>query len=148
MKLERHAKIIELIGRVCHRDTGRAGSPSERGRIPRDTGYRFPGYPGAEADQDADGGRTAALCGVPPEAAIRWGINTVGSSAGWLLVHGHGTEYSGGQDGLRYGYGGGGGAGRLDWQEIVGCIAGDDTIFCAVRTVDDTMLVMERCAKP
>ena len=26
----------------------------------------------------------------------------------------------------------------LHWQEIVGCIAGDDTVFCAVRTVDDT----------
>ena len=31
----------------------------------------------------------------------------------------------------------------LHWQEIVGCIAGDDTIFCAVRSVDDTMIVME-----
>ncbi len=31
----------------------------------------------------------------------------------------------------------------LHWQEIVGCIAGDDTVFCAVRTVDDTSLVMD-----
>ena len=31
--------------------------------------------------------------------------------------------------------------------EIVGCIAGDDTIMCAVRTVDDTILLMEKIKK-
>lgn len=31
--------------------------------------------------------------------------------------------------------------------EIVGCIAGDDTIMIAVRTVEDTMLVMEKIKK-
>mgnify|MGYP004548807455 FL=1 len=31
--------------------------------------------------------------------------------------------------------------------EIVGCIAGDDTIMCAVRSVDDTISVMERLRK-
>ena len=30
---------------------------------------------------------------------------------------------------------------------IVGCIAGDDTIMCAVRTVDDTILLMEKIKK-
>ena len=35
----------------------------------------------------------------------------------------------------------------LHWQEIVGCIAGDDTVFCAVRSVDDTMIVMEKLRK-
>ena len=32
----------------------------------------------------------------------------------------------------------------MDWNEIVGCIAGDDTIMCAVRTVDDTKNLMEK----
>ena len=32
----------------------------------------------------------------------------------------------------------------MNWNEIVGCIAGDDTIMCAVRTVDDTILLMEK----
>ena len=32
----------------------------------------------------------------------------------------------------------------LKWHEIVGSIAGDDTIMCAVRTVDDTVKVMGR----
>ena len=31
--------------------------------------------------------------------------------------------------------------------EIVGCIAGDDTIMIAVRTVDDTILVMDKIKK-
>lgn len=31
--------------------------------------------------------------------------------------------------------------------EIVGCIAGDDTIMCAVRTVEDTVMVMNRLRK-
>lgn len=32
----------------------------------------------------------------------------------------------------------------IHFQEIVGCIAGDDTILCAVRSVDDTILVMDK----
>ena len=35
----------------------------------------------------------------------------------------------------------------MNWNEIVGCIAGDDTIMCAVRTVDDTILLMEKNKK-
>ncbi len=31
--------------------------------------------------------------------------------------------------------------------EVVGCIAGDDTIMCAVRTVEDTTAVKERLMK-
>lgn len=31
--------------------------------------------------------------------------------------------------------------------EIVGCIAGDDTIMCAVQSVDDTIAVMSRLRK-
>lgn len=33
------------------------------------------------------------------------------------------------------------------WQEIVGSIAGDDTIMCAVRSVDDTVQLMEKIKK-
>ena len=32
-------------------------------------------------------------------------------------------------------------------KEIVGSIAGDDTIMCAVRTVEDTVLLMNRLRK-
>lgn len=33
------------------------------------------------------------------------------------------------------------------WTEIVGTIAGDDTIMCAIRTVDDTILLMDKIRK-
>ncbi|MDW2797149.1 arginine repressor [Clostridium boliviensis] len=35
----------------------------------------------------------------------------------------------------------------LHFSEIVGCIAGDDTIMCAIRTVDDTILMMDKLKK-
>ena len=35
----------------------------------------------------------------------------------------------------------------LEFSEVVGTIAGDDTIMCAIRTVDDTMKVMEKINK-
>ncbi len=31
---------------------------------------------------------------------------------------------------------------KMHWTEIAGCIAGDDTIMCAVRSVDETIQVM------
>ncbi len=33
---------------------------------------------------------------------------------------------------------------EMDWNEIVGCIAGDNTIMCAIRTRDETLRVMDR----
>ena len=35
----------------------------------------------------------------------------------------------------------------IHFYEIVGCIAGDDTIMCAVRSVDDTIVVMDKIRK-
>ena len=35
----------------------------------------------------------------------------------------------------------------MNWNEIVGCIAGDDTIMCAIRSVDDTVKVMDKISK-
>lgn len=32
----------------------------------------------------------------------------------------------------------------MDWHEIVGSIAGDDTVMCAVRTVEDTITLMDK----
>ena len=36
---------------------------------------------------------------------------------------------------------------EIHFHEIVGCIAGDDTILCAVRSVDDTILLMDKLKK-
>ena len=35
----------------------------------------------------------------------------------------------------------------MPWPELVGCIAGDDTIMCAVSTVDDTRNLMDKIHK-
>ena len=35
----------------------------------------------------------------------------------------------------------------MKWNEVVGCIAGDDTIMCAIRTTEDTVAVMEKIRK-
>ena len=35
----------------------------------------------------------------------------------------------------------------MQWKEVVGCIAGDDTIMCAVRSVQETVEVMGRLRK-
>ena len=35
----------------------------------------------------------------------------------------------------------------MRWSEIAGCIAGDDTIMCAVRSSEDTEKVMEKIRK-
>ena len=35
----------------------------------------------------------------------------------------------------------------MQWKEVVGCIAGDDTIMCAIRTVEYTTCVMDKIRK-
>ncbi len=35
----------------------------------------------------------------------------------------------------------------LHFSEMVGCIAGDDTIMCAIRSSDDTILMMDKLKK-
>ena len=35
----------------------------------------------------------------------------------------------------------------MKWNEVVGCIAGDDTIMCAIRSVDDTVKLMDKISK-
>lgn len=35
----------------------------------------------------------------------------------------------------------------MHWNEVVGSIAGDDTIMCAIRSVDDTISVMDKISK-
>ena len=36
---------------------------------------------------------------------------------------------------------------EIGWTEIVGSIAGDDTVMCAIRTIEDTAVVMEKMRK-
>lgn len=36
---------------------------------------------------------------------------------------------------------------EMQWHEVVGCIAGDDTIMCAIRTIEDAATVMDKIRK-
>ena len=36
---------------------------------------------------------------------------------------------------------------EMQWNEVVGCVAGDDTIMCVARTIEDATLVMEKIRK-
>ncbi len=35
----------------------------------------------------------------------------------------------------------------MRWSEVAGCIAGDDTIMCAIRSAEDTVRVMDKIQK-
>ena len=35
----------------------------------------------------------------------------------------------------------------MNWSEVVGTIAGDDTIMCAIRTTSDTRILMDKIRK-
>lgn len=35
----------------------------------------------------------------------------------------------------------------MKWHEVVGCVAGDDTVMCAIRTKGDALLVTDRIKK-
>ena len=35
----------------------------------------------------------------------------------------------------------------MKWNEVVGCIAGDDTVMCAIRSAEDTVTVMDKIRK-
>ena len=35
----------------------------------------------------------------------------------------------------------------MKWNEEVGCIAGDDTILCAIRSTEDTVKVMDKIGR-
>ena len=35
----------------------------------------------------------------------------------------------------------------MHWTEVAGCIAGDDTIMCTIRSTDDTIRVMDKIAR-
>ena len=36
---------------------------------------------------------------------------------------------------------------KMQWMEVVGTIAGDDTVMCAIRSVADTKRVMDKIRK-
>ena len=146
MKVNRHAKIIELIGKY-HIETqeeladylNREGFKVTQATVSRDIRdlklTKVPAENGRQKYavlQSAQNGMTEKYVRI-----LRDGFSSMDMAQNILVlktVSGMAMAVAAALD-------------AMNWNEIVGCIAGDDTIMCAVRTVDDTILLMEKIKK-
>ena len=146
MKLERHSKIVELIGKY------EIETQEELAQKLQESGYRVTQ---ATVSRDI---RELRLTKVPSESGrqryvvmqnpsttfsdkyiriLKDGYVSMDMAQNILVikpVSGMAMAVAAALDAIHF-------------HEIVGCIAGDDTIMCAVRSVDDTILVMDKIKK-
>ena len=146
MKTDRHKKILELIDRY------EIGTQEELAKILNDEGYNVTQ---ATVSRDirelnlskvsVDGKRTryATLSKDKPVASdkfltvLKEGFVSMDMAQNILVIKtvaGMAMAVAAAVDAMK-------------WNEVVGCIAGDDTIMCAIRTVEDTAVVMENIRK-
>ena len=145
MKLERHAKIIELIGQyavetqeeLAERLNG-AGFKVTQATVSRDirelklSKVMVDGKQRYVAVQNEAGRMGEKYIGILREGFVS--MNMAQNILVIKTVSGMAMAVGAALDAMR-------------WGEVVGCIAGDDTIFCAIRSTDDTLLVMEKLKK-
>ena len=145
MKLERHSKIIELIGQYAIETQeelalrlNQAGFPVTQATVSRDIRelkltkmmvegrQRYVGVP------NENGRMSEKYIGILREGFVSMemaqNILVVKTVSGMAMAVGAALD-------------------AMHWSEVAGCIAGDDTIFCAIRSVDDTLVVMEKLKK-
>ena len=143
MKLERHSKIVELIGKY------EIETQEELAEYLNREGYNVTQ---ATVSRDirelkltkvaTDGGRQKYVVLHKTDSSLndkyirilRDGFLSMDMAQNILVVKtvpGMAMAVAAALDALRF-------------HEIVGCIAGDDAIMCAVRSVDDTIIVMEK----
>ena len=143
MKIERHSKIVELIGRYD------IETQEELAEKLKEAGFHVTQ---ATVSRDirelkltkvaVEGGRQKYVVLHKAESGLsdkyirilRDGIVSMDMAQNILVVKtvpGMAMAVAAALDALHFG-------------EIVGCIAGDDAIMCAVRSVDDTIIVMEK----
>lgn len=145
MKLERHSKIVELIGKY------EIETQEELAERLKEAGYHVTQ---ATVSRDirelkltkiqAEGGRQRYVVMQSQDAfsdkyirILRDGFSSMDMAQNILViktVSGMAMAVAAALDAIHF-------------HEIVGCIAGDDTIMCAVRSVDDTILVMDKIKK-
>lgn len=145
MKLERHSKIIELIGQYeietqeeLAERLNQAGFRVTQATVSRDirelklTKMMVDGKQRYVVVYNESGRLSEKYIGI-----LREGYLSMDMAQNILViktVSGMAMAVAAALDSMR-------------WSEVVGCIAGDDTIFCAIRSVDDTLLVMEKLKK-
>ena len=146
MKVERHSKIVELIGKY------EIGTQEELAQMLNEAGFNVTQ---ATVSRDirelkltkvqAENGRQRYVVLEAPRgtSAIKYirilkdGFVSMDMAQNILViktVSGMATAVAAALD-------------AIQMHEIVGCIAGDDTIMCAVRSVDDTIILMEKLKK-
>jgi len=145
MKLERHSKIVELIGRYeietqeeLARRLNEAGFCVTQATVSRDIRELKLTKVAAESGRQryvvmqSQGTQSDKFIRI-----LREGFVSMDMAQNILVIR----TLSGMAMGVAAAIEG------IHFHEIVGCIAGDDTIMCAVRSVDDTILIMDKIRK-
>lgn len=146
MKVNRHAKIVELINK-CQIETqeelaerlNQVGFHVTQATVSRDIRdlklTKVPAENGKQKYAVLESGNTAM--GEKYIRILRDGFVSMDMAQNILViktVSGMAMAVGAALDAMK-------------WTELVGCIAGDDTVMCAVRSVDDTILLMEKIKK-
>ena len=146
MKLERHSKIVELIGKYeietqeeLAEKLTQAGFNVTQATVSRDIRElkltKIPGENGRQRYMVLESPRgTSASKYI---RILKDGFVSMDMAQNILViktVSGMAMAVAAALDAIKF-------------REVVGCIAGDDTIMCAVRSVDDTIIVMEKIKK-
>ena len=146
MKVNRHAKIIELINRY-HIETqeelaeylNQAGFKVTQATVSRDIRdlklTKIPSDNGKQRyalHQNAESGMSEKYIRVLKEGYIS--MDMAQNILVIKTVSGMASAVCAALDAMK-------------WNEIVGSIAGDDTIMCAVRSVEETVQVMDKIRK-
>lgn len=146
MKVNRHAKILELIGKYrietqeeLAEYLKREGFKVTQATVSRDIrDLKLTKIPDEEGKQQyaphrsADSGMSEKFIRV-----LRDGYLSMDMAQNILViktVSGMASAVCAALDAMK-------------WHEIVGSIAGDDTIMCAIRSVDETVRVMDKIRK-
>ena len=146
MKVNRHAKIVELINKYqietqeeLAERLNQVGFHVTQATVSRDIRdlklTKVPAENGKQKYAVLESGNTAM--GEKYIRILRDGFVSMDMAQNILViktVSGMAMAVGAALDGMK-------------WTELVGCIAGDDTVMCAVRSVDDTILLMEKIKK-
>ena len=146
MKVERHSKIVELIGKY------EIGTQEELAQMLNEAGFNVTQ---ATVSRDirelkltkvqAENGRQKYVVLESPRgtSAIKYirilkdGFVSMDMAQNILVIKtvaGMAMAVAAALDAMK-------------WNEVVGCIAGDDTILCAIRSTEDTVKVMDKIGR-
>lgn len=145
MKLERHSKIVELIGKYAIETQeeladylNQAGYQVTQATVSRDIReLKLTKVPGEDGKQRYMVMQTQSGFSEKYIRVLSDGFLSMDMAQNILViktVSGMAMAVAAALDAIQF-------------HEIVGCIAGDDTIMCAVRSTDDTILVMDKIRK-